>query len=101
MYRQLNAYGAGDDCALIIYRNSRPKSDASNRRLGETGAGEDVQLDADRKWWPIAPARRPRLKEIVYVVDGTVARIRAVQSQINGARRRSRLRRHRGQRPHD
>lgn len=78
MYRQLNAYGG--DCALIVYRNSRPKSDASNRRLGETGAGEDVQLEADRKWSPIAPARRPWLKAIVYVVDGAVARIRAVQS---------------------
>ena len=34
-----------------------------------------VQLEADRKWWPVAPARQPRLKGIVYVVGGTVARI--------------------------
>ena len=37
-----------------------------------------VELEADRKWWPVAPARQPRLKGIVYVVNGTVARIRAV-----------------------
>jgi DNA invertase Pin-like site-specific DNA recombinase len=79
MYRQLNAYGTGADCALIVYRNSKPKIDENNRRYGETGAGEDTQLDADRKWWNVAPTRRPRLKAIVYVVDGTVARVRAVQ----------------------
>src|SRR5207245_1726625 len=59
MYRQLNAYGTGADCALIVYRNTKPKIDAdTNRRYGETGASEAVQLDADRKWWNIAPARR-------------------------------------------
>ncbi|MGH3419514.1 MAG: hypothetical protein ACRDOD_07990, partial [Streptosporangiaceae bacterium] len=39
---------------------------------------ERVQLEADRKWWPVAPAPQARLKGIVYVVNGTVARIRAV-----------------------
>lgn len=50
--------------------------DDSNRRYGETGQSETVQMEADRKWWPVAPARQPRLKGIVYVVNGTVARIR-------------------------
>jgi hypothetical protein len=36
-----------------------------------------VQLDADRKWWPIAAARRPKLEAIVCVVDGVVTRVRA------------------------
>ena len=37
-----------------------------------------MQLDADRKYWPIAVAKKPHLKSIVYVVDGVVARIRGV-----------------------
>ncbi|ANY10706.1 hypothetical protein AFB00_30330 (plasmid) [Pseudonocardia sp. HH130630-07] len=78
LYRALYAYGDGRDCALVVYRNARPKIDHTNRRYGETGVGERAQLDADRKWFPIAPARRARLKAIVYVVDGTVARVRAV-----------------------
>jgi hypothetical protein len=44
----------------------------------ETGQSERVQLEADRKWWPVAPARQPRLKGVVYVVNGSVARIRAI-----------------------
>ncbi|MFC0438034.1 recombinase family protein [Kutzneria buriramensis] len=80
LYRQLNAYNDGGDCVLVVYRNTRTrKVDAdTNRRYGETGAGEKFQLDADRKWFPIAPSRWSRLKAIVYVVDGTVARVRAV-----------------------
>ncbi|WP_139277637.1 hypothetical protein [Rhodococcus marinonascens] len=42
---------------------------------------ERAQLDADRKWWPVAAARRTRrtrLKAIIYIVDGMVARVRAV-----------------------
>ena len=54
--------------------------DATNRRYGETGANEKVQLDADRKRFPIAPARRPRLKAIIYLADGFIARVRAVPS---------------------
>lgn len=79
MYRQLNAYGTGADCALIVYRNTKSKLDRdTNRRYGETGASEDVQFEADRKWFPIAPSRQPRLKAMVYVVDGIVTRVRAV-----------------------
>jgi hypothetical protein len=60
LYRQLHAYGTGADCALVIYRNTRTrKIDDGNRRYGETGVGERVQLEADRKWFPIAPARGP------------------------------------------
>jgi len=59
LYRQLHAYGTGADCALVVYRNTGTrKIDAdTNRRYGETGAGENAQLEADRKWFPIAPAR--------------------------------------------
>jgi DNA invertase Pin-like site-specific DNA recombinase len=78
MYRHLTAHHEGRNCALIVYRNGKPKTDASNRRLGETGQGDEVQLEADRKWWPIAPARRPRVKAIVYVHNGTVVRVRSI-----------------------
>jgi DNA invertase Pin-like site-specific DNA recombinase len=85
LYRQLHAYGDGSDCALVVYRNTRTRKidTDTNRRYGETGASEKVQLDADRKWFPIAPARWPKLKAIVYVVDGTVARIRAVEADLS------------------
>ncbi|WP_307862808.1 helix-turn-helix domain-containing protein [Pseudonocardia parietis] len=83
LYRALHTYGDGRDCALIIYRNSRPKIDHTNRRYGETGAGEKAQLEADRKWFPIAATRRARLKAMVYVVDGAVARIRAVTGDLS------------------
>jgi DNA invertase Pin-like site-specific DNA recombinase len=80
LYRHLAAHKDGRDCVLVVYRNTRPgKVDPdTNRRYGETGAGEDVQREADAKWWPIAPARRPHVKAIAYVVDGTVTRIRAI-----------------------
>ena len=82
LYENLAAYKDGRDCVLVAYRNTRPgKVDDSNRRYGETGQSEKVQLEADRKWWPVAPARQPRLKAIVYVVNGTVARIRAVNPE--------------------
>lgn len=64
----------------MVYRSTRTrKVDAdTNRRYGETGQSEAVQLEADRKWWPTATARRPHVKGFVYVVDGVVARVRAV-----------------------
>lgn len=84
MYRHLSAYKDGRDCVLVVYRNTRPgKLDpGTSRRYGETGQSEKVQLDADRKWWPIAPAREPRVKGIVYVADGVVTRIRAVRPGV-------------------
>ena len=79
LYRHLAAYKDGRDCVLVVYRNTRAKKiDANNRRYGETGGSTKAQLEADRKWWPIAPARRPHLKGIVYVADGTVVRIRGI-----------------------
>ena len=80
LYENLAAYKDGGDCVLVIYRNTRPgKVDPdTSRRYGETGQSERVQLDADRKWWNIAPSRQARLKGMAYVVNGTVARIRAV-----------------------
>ena len=79
MYRYLSAHHG--DCVMVIYRNTRPgKIDpVTRRRYGETGQSEAVQLEADRKWWLIAPARKPRLKGFVFVADGVVARVRAVQ----------------------
>ena len=79
MYRHLSSHHG--DCVMVVYRNTRPgKIDpGTRRRFGETGQSERVQLDADRKWWLIAPARQPELKGIVYVADGVVTRVRAVQ----------------------
>jgi DNA invertase Pin-like site-specific DNA recombinase len=77
LYRYLSP--GHSDCALVVYRNNRPKVDPdTNRRYGETGQNEAVQLEADRKWWNIAPTRRPRLKAMVFVVDEVVTRIRSV-----------------------
>ncbi len=80
MNRYLSLHKDGRDCVFVVYRNSRPgKVDRdTNRRYGETGQSEKVQLEADRKWFPIAEARQPRVKGIVYVVDGHVTRIRAI-----------------------
>ena len=75
MCRHLTTQHEGRDCVLVVYRNTKAKTNASIRRLGETGHDEDVQLEADRDWWPIAPARRPRGKDIVYVADGAVVRV--------------------------
>jgi DNA invertase Pin-like site-specific DNA recombinase len=79
MYRYLSAHHG--DCVLVIYRNTRPgKIDpGTSRRYGETGQSEAAQLEADRKWWPVGAARKPRLKGLVYVADGVVTRVRAVQ----------------------
>jgi len=67
------------DFVMVVYRNTRPgKVDGANRRFGETGARQRVQFDADRKWWNVAPAFQPRLKGVIFVVDGTLARIRSV-----------------------
>jgi DNA invertase Pin-like site-specific DNA recombinase len=80
LYRHLTAHKDGRDCVLVIYRNTRGKKvdPDTNRRYGETGAGEKAQREADAKWWPIAPARRPHVKGIVYVADGVVVRVRGI-----------------------
>jgi hypothetical protein len=79
MYRYLST--PHGDVVLVVYRNTRPgKVDAgTGRRYGETGQGEAVQLEADRKWWDIGAAVRPRLKGFVYITEGVVTRVRAVQ----------------------
>jgi len=84
LYRHLSAHKDGGDVALIVYRNTSKKIDASNRQYGETGRGERAQLEADSKWWSIAPTRRRRLKAIVYVADGIVVRVRAVRPDAVG-----------------
>lgn len=79
LYRNLAAQHDGRDCVLVVYRSSKTKVDPdTNRRYGETGRSEKVQREADSKWWPIGAARRSRVKGIVYVVDGVVTRIRAI-----------------------
>lgn len=80
LYNALHAYKDGGDCVLVVYRNTRTRKvdPDTHRRFGETRAGEDAQLEADRKWFPIGATRRGRLKAIVYVVDGVVTRLRAV-----------------------
>jgi DNA invertase Pin-like site-specific DNA recombinase len=87
MYKYLSAGQDGRDFVMVAYRNTRPgKVDDTNRRYGETGQCEAVQLEADRKWWNIAPALEARLKGIVYVVNGTVTRIRATDPDGTWAR---------------
>jgi hypothetical protein len=90
MYRQLNAYGIGDDCALIAYRNSKAKTDASNRRLSETCAGEDVQLDADRKWSPVALAGDPGSRRSCPSATVPSPGSAEYKHQTNGAKRNAR-----------
>jgi hypothetical protein len=65
---------------LVIYRNTRPgKVDqGTNRRFGETGQGESVQLEADRMYYPVSAARQAGLRGVVYIADGIVVRVRAV-----------------------
>lgn len=71
-------YGAPPATALMIWRKDQDQVDEDGRRYGETGAGEDVQLDADRMWWPIARWRVNDLKALVFIVNGEVRRVREV-----------------------
>jgi hypothetical protein len=60
MFEHLSAHNDGRDRVLVVYRNSKPRVDPDpNRRYGETSASERIQLEADRKWYPIAPAESP------------------------------------------
>lgn len=69
----------GESQALIIWRREgKTLYDVDGRPYGETGEGENVQLDADRKWWPIARSRFPTLRALVFVVDGQVNRVREI-----------------------
>jgi hypothetical protein len=64
LYENLSACKDGGDCVMVAYRNTRPgKVDPdTNRRYGETRQSEAVQLEADRKWWNVTPAREARLR---------------------------------------
>jgi hypothetical protein len=62
-------------------RQDRPKTPTAG---GEIRQGENVQLDSDRMRWPVAPAREPQLKVIVYVVDDAVARVRGHRARAVG-----------------
>jgi len=77
IYRALSADG---DFAYVVYRSSRPKTDHTGRPIGETGKGEHsrAQYDADRMLFPLADHKRAHAKAMVYVVDGTVKRIRTI-----------------------
>jgi len=69
---------AGNGDVLVVYRSTKTRRDAAGRQFGETHEDEAAQIEADRKWWPIGTDRRGSLKGIVYVVNGKVARVRAV-----------------------
>lgn len=71
-------HGAPPAIALMIWRKERDRIDEDGRRYGETEAGEDVQVDADRMWWPIARWRVNELKALVFIVNGEVRRVREV-----------------------
>jgi DNA invertase Pin-like site-specific DNA recombinase len=79
MYRHLSAYHG--DCVLVVYRSIRPRKvgPGTSRRYGEASQSEADQLEADRRWWLIAPTRQPKVKGFVYVVGGVVTRVRAVE----------------------
>ncbi|MBO4257162.1 recombinase family protein [Streptomyces griseorubiginosus] len=68
------------DFAYVVYRSGKPKARADGTPMGETGQGEQstAQYDADRQFFPLAEHKRPYAKAMVYVVDGTVKRIRAI-----------------------
>jgi AcrR family transcriptional regulator len=65
------------DYALVIYRSDRQHIDDRGRPYGET-LHPAAQLEADAKWWRITASKRPRLRAMVFVVNGVVARIRPV-----------------------
>jgi hypothetical protein len=70
---------AGSNYALMVWRKAaHAQRDWDGRQYGETGAGENTQLDADRMWWPIARWRFPYLRALVFITDGAVNRIREV-----------------------
>ncbi|MGW2426771.1 recombinase family protein [Streptomyces sp. NPDC001709] len=77
VYRALSDDG---DFAYVVYRSGKPKTRPDGSTMGETGQGEHspAQYDADRQLFPLADHKRPYVKAMVYVVDGTVKRIRAI-----------------------
>ena len=69
----------GSTYALMVWRKTgHVQLDYNGRLYGETGEGENVQLDADRMWWRIARWRLPNLKALVFITNGTVNRIREI-----------------------
>lgn len=81
VYRALTDDG---DFALVIWRGADGPAgtDINGRVYGETGGSVQDQLDADRMYFPMAPAKRHRLRAMVYVPNGTVARVRAVEPDL-------------------
>jgi hypothetical protein len=74
------AEAAGSNYALMVWQKAgHVQRDWDGRLFGETRQGEDVQLDADRMWWPIARWRLDRLKALIFITDGKVNRIREVR----------------------
>ena len=74
-----SANATGTNYALMVSRKAaHVQRDWDERQYGETGEGENVQLDADRMWWRVARWRVPNLKALVFITDGTVNRIREV-----------------------
>ena len=63
---------------MVWRKTGHVHRDYDGRLYGETGEGENVQLDADRMWWRIARWRLPNLKALVFITNGTVNRIREV-----------------------
>jgi Trypsin-like peptidase domain len=73
------AEATGSKCALMVWQKAgHVQRDWDGRLYGDTGQGEDVQLDADRMRWPIARWRLDGLKALIFITDGKVNRIREV-----------------------
>lgn len=51
MYRHLTARHEGRDCVLVVYRNRKAKTDASNRRLRARAASGLEPLEATLPDW--------------------------------------------------
>lgn len=69
----------GGELAIVVYRSTRMAS----RLAEEFGDAEDPVWEMDRRLSSsrggIPPERQQRLRAVVYVEDGTVARVRAIE----------------------
>ncbi|MFJ8747370.1 hypothetical protein ACIRL2_49565 [Embleya sp. NPDC127516] len=66
------------DLAMVVYRGpGAGGTDDDGRAYGETGTGNasTTQQEADGAWWRVAKASRPKIRALVVVDQGVVARV--------------------------
>lgn len=78
--KSVRARERATDLALVLCRgNNTEKVGPDGHVYGEMGdENSPAQRDADRMWFIAAQDKRPLLRALVYVIDGTVRRVRAV-----------------------